>query len=90
MADFVSVVILVSFIFCRKYGFLDDWLLILRHKSVIEYIFGIRNLLIIISNIMYDTVVRLIPKPNYELNYNNLKQNRMRCIGAYLEKLMVS
>ena len=38
MAHFVPVVILVSFFFKRKYGFLDDWLLNLRHKSVIGFI----------------------------------------------------
>ena len=39
MAHFVPVVILVSFIFYKKkYGFLDDWLLNLRHKSVIVFI----------------------------------------------------
>ena len=87
--------------FCRKYGFLDDWLLNLRHKSVIEYVFGIRDLVIIILNMMYDIVLivpyltkafslyGLIAILNVKLNYNNFKQ-KIRRIGPYLEKLMVS
>ena len=57
MAHFVPVVILVLFLSYRKYGFLDDWLLNLRHKSVIEYVFGIRDLVIIILNMMYGIVL---------------------------------
>ena len=85
MAHFVPVVILVLFLSYRKYGFLDDWLLNLRHKSVIEYVFGIRDLVIIILNMMYDIVLivpyltkafslyGLIAILNVKLNYNNFK-----------------
>ena len=38
MAHFVPVVILVLFLSYRKYGFLDDWLLNLLHKSVMAFI----------------------------------------------------